>query len=296
MTSSDSLLQTLLANGPFLRDAAPYRLLLVTGIAAGDFLQRLCSQDVLGMAPGKVTPAAFLDAKGKVQVTCLVQQIESTFYLETQEHQHERLLQMLLRYHFNEALTINAQSGVCRELVTLASEPVTKATGAIRFEWLRGAVRFVRWHAATVAELPAQLGAPLSDELAEALRLIAGIVKVGQETEPNTLALEAGLSDHCSTSKGCYTGQEIVARILTYGHTNRALCRLQLAAGSAIALPMPLYELVDQLAVGRVMSAVPVPQHELRVGLGYLPKDFQAADTKLALADGTAVTVLGVVD
>jgi folate-binding protein YgfZ len=121
----------------------------------------------------------------------------------------------------------------------------------------------------------------------------AGIVRVGVDTESGTLALEADLADHCSTTKGCYTGQEIIARIHTYGHTNRALCLLHLAAGPAITAPAVLHELEDKIAVGRVMAAVPVPGKALRVGLGYLPKDFQPVGTKLLLADGAAVTVAG---
>jgi folate-binding protein YgfZ len=118
-------------------------------------------------------------------------------------------------------------------------------------------------------------------------------VRVGLETEPSTLALEADLDDHCSTTKGCYTGQEIVARINTYGHVNRKLCLLHLPAGPELTTPQPLHEPEDQLAVGRVLHAVPVPGKPLRVGLGYLPKDFQALGTKLRLDDGGAVTVVG---
>ena len=75
---------------------------------------------------------------------------------------------------------------------------------------------------------------PLSDGDAECLRLLAGLLRVGVETEPTTLALEADLDDHVSTTKGCYTGQEIVARIHTYGHVNRKACLLHLAPGAPI--------------------------------------------------------------
>ena len=297
MTSSDSLRQQLLANGPFQRLGAPYRLLCLSGPDAGDFLQRLCSQDVLGLAEGVAAPAAFLDAKGKVVATCLVQRIAGTYWLECQEHQSERLQQLLERYHFTEKLAIGVPPApdTCSEWVALAGTTVPAVTGAVRFVWTRGGVTFVRAHADAGTPAVAFPGAPLPADLAEALRMLAGIVKIGIETDPATLALEAGLADHCSTTKGCYTGQEIVARIHTYGHTNRALCVLQLAQGSAITAPQTLHETEDQLAVGRVMAAVPAPGHDLRVGLGYLPADFQASGTTLALADATKVTVLGVV-
>ena len=108
-----------------------------------------------------------------------------------------------------------------------------------------------------------------------------------------TLALEAHHDDHSSTTKGCYTGQEIVARIHTYGHVNRKLCLLRLPMGEAINEPVVLHELEDDLAVGRVMHAVPLAQHDMRLGLGYLPPDFQAIGTRLTLAGQGDVEVIG---
>ena len=61
----------------------------------------------------------------------------------------------------------------------------------------------------------------------EILRLEAGIPKSGVDMDATTLAPEAGLMlTHISLTKGCYVGQEIVARIDTRGHTNRALTGL----------------------------------------------------------------------
>jgi folate-binding protein YgfZ len=149
-------------------------------------------------------------------------------------------------------------------------------------------VRFTRRHGGAVA---AGL-APASAELAECARLLAGFVRVGVETEATTLALEADLDDHVSTTKGCYTGQEIVARIHTYGHTNRKACLLWLGAGAPITAAQELQD-DDEIAVGRVLHAVPVPGHAARLGLGYLPKDFQGLGTKLRLAGGGGVEVIG---
>ncbi|MCA8966481.1 MAG: hypothetical protein H6838_06345 [Planctomycetes bacterium] len=291
MTEPDLTAQ-LLANGPFAREGAPYSLVTVAGPDAGEFLQRLCSQDVLGLGEGAAAPAAFLDAKGKVLVTCLVQQIAGSYWLETQATQGPRLLELLERYHFTEKLTIAVppQPDRCAEWIGAADEATPPTGDAVRFEFTRHGVTFVRAHAAAPAGV-ALPGAALTEERAEALRMAAGLVRVGVETEANTLALEAALDDHCSTTKGCYTGQEIVARIHTYGHVNRRLCLLRLPMGEAITAPAPLHELEDELAVGRVLHAVAVPELALRVGLGYLPKDFQAPGTELALEGGVRVRI-----
>lgn len=301
----DTLTAELLATGPFVRAAAPYRLLEVEGRDAGEFLHRLSTQDVQGLGDGQVRPAAFLDAKGKLLVTCLIGRLGSTFYLEVQQEQHDRLAALLERYHFTEQLAIRASPlAPCCEWVRAAagdadSGQLVRTPAGLVFAYARRGVGFVRAHgegAAVVGAVVPQGEAlsgcePLSGERAEALRMLAGMVRVGVETEPTTLLLEADLDDHCSTTKGCYTGQEIVARIHTYGHVNRKLCLLQLTPGVAIEAAEPLHD-EDDLPVGRVLHAVPVPDRELRLGLGFLPKDFQAVGTVLKLAAGGTATVL----
>ena len=296
-TTPQDLLVTLLADGPFERDPAPFRLVEVAGPDAGDFLQRLCSQDVLlGLGEGAVAPAAFLDAKGKLLVTCLVMRLGGSLWLEIDAEQEPRLLALLERYHFTEKLTFTPRPSGCRERIAAADG--ASATGAaldadgVTVRFVRRGVAAERRHRFAAAAAPAS-ATGARDDRAECLRMLAGLVRVGVETEPNTLALEADLDDHCSARKGCYTGQEIVARIHTYGHVNRRLCLLLLAPGARIDAPQPLLEPEDGLAVGRVMHAVPIPGQDARLGVGYLPKDFQAIGTTLALDGGVPVTVIG---
>jgi len=299
MTEADALLDRLLANGPFRRAESPYSLLTVVGRDAADFLQRLCSQDVKSLPEGTTAPAAFLDAKGKVVATCLLQRVrrgdEEVFWIETQTAQRDRLAQLLERYHFTEKLVISTSGvddPVCEEWIGAASAHPPVPGAAVVFAWVRGGVQFVRRHASRRDALPPWSGAALDADRADCLQMAAGIVSVGVDTEASTLALEAFLDDHCSTTKGCYTGQEIVARIHTYGHTNRALCLLELSGGPRIVTPVVLHECEDDLPVGRVMRAVPQPGSELRLGLGYLPGDFQQPGAKLRLACGGDAVVV----
>ena len=287
------LTATLLANGPYVRSDAPYRQLEVRGPDAGEFLQRLCTQNVQSMPEGEVLPAAMLDAKGKVRATCLVSRVGEAFTLEMHAEQLEPLAESLERYHFTEKLSIaTLPDDGCTERVSAARGEHSSASrddGRLAIVYERRGVRFERHYGSG----PAADGAALTAELAECLRMCAGLVRVGIETEAATLALEADLDDHCSTRKGCYTGQEIVARIHTYGHVNRKLCLLRLPAGETITAPVALHEPEDDIPVGRVMHAVQPTGHEFRVGLGYLPKDFQAIGTKLTLAGEAAVEVVG---
>ncbi len=299
MTEAEALLDRLLAAGPFRRTEAPYALLSVAGRDAADFLQRLCSQDVKSLPEGSTAPAAFLDAKGKVVATCLLQRVrqgeDDVFWIDTQAAQRDRLSQLLERYHFTEKLVISTAGPgqpVCEEWVGAVGAAEPPRGGAVVFAWTRGGVQFVRRHASRGDVLPTWDGAVLDADRADCMQMAAGIVSVGVDTEATTLALEAFLDDHCSTTKGCYTGQEIVARIHTYGHTNRALCLLELSSGPRIVAPVVLHECEDDLPVGRVMRAVPQPGSDLRLGLGYLPKDYQQQGAKLRLAGGGDAVVV----
>ncbi|HEU4419773.1 MAG TPA: hypothetical protein VFT55_12615, partial [Planctomycetota bacterium] len=212
----DALTAQLLATGPFDRASAPFRLLEVAGPAAGDFLQRLCTQDVLGLAQGQVKPAAFLDNKGKVLATCLVFRLGDTFFLETQREQEEQLAGLLERYHFTEKLAIaRASVGRPREVVGAptgvpAQDCKAESRGVVIVRFARRGVAFTRTYGGTVFVGGGSGGGggdadqgkkkPLTRELGECLRMAAGLVRVGLETEPSTLALEADLEDHCSTT------------------------------------------------------------------------------------------------
>lgn len=291
---------SLLGNGPYERSAAPYRLLEIAGPEAGEFLQRLCTQDVLGLVEGVVLPTAFLDAKGKLLVTALAFRRGDSFWLELQAEQAGRLQELLERYHFTEKLTIHSRDlGSVHEHV--AGDGSQKFVGECHWSEQadgpvlhieRRGVSFTRCHGGPLVESNVTTQ-PLDEGLAECARMLAGLVRIGLETEASTLALEADLDDHCSTSKGCYTGQEIVARIHTYGKVNRKLCLLKMAAGERIAEPVALHECEDDIPVGRVMHAVQLDAQGQRLGLGYLPKDFQAVGTKLTLLGESEVEVIG---
>jgi len=302
------LLSALLGDNPshcLWRGDAPYALLSLQGPDAGDFLQRLCSQDVLGVAEGVLQPAAFLNAKGKLLATAQVVRLEGQYWLETSSEQASQLLALLERYHFTEKLQLALRPAqpvaewVCRA-GGASDQRAAMVEGRLVCSVARRGIGFHRIHGAqgedrlwsADGQEHAGAVAPLSPEHAEALRMAAGFVRVGLESEPATLALEADLDDHCSSTKGCYTGQEIIARIHTYGHTNRRLCLLWLGMGEAIRAAMPLHEAEDNLPVGRVFHAVPLPGLGGRLGLGYLPTDFQAAGTRLLLAGGGEVAVL----
>jgi folate-binding protein YgfZ len=128
-----------------------------------------------------------------------------------------------------------------------------------------------------------------SPSLLEAARIEAGIPRWGAELDETVLPDEAGLAERgaISYTKGCYIGQEIVARIKTYGHVNRALVRL-VVDGEA---PPPGSEIfLEGQKTGRVTSSTRAGEAGRAIALGYVKREHAAPGTVLtvALPSGTA--------
>ena len=130
----------------------------------------------------------------------------------------------------------------------------------------------------------------------ETARVEAGRPRFGAEMDETNLAPEAGLEARAiSYTKGCYIGQEVIARIRTYGQVAKALRGLRLADGVS-ELPKKGDKLfVGDKEVGYVCSAIHSPTLNANIGLGYVRREHNNSGTelKLRLAGGeTAVTVV----
>jgi tRNA-modifying protein YgfZ len=131
---------------------------------------------------------------------------------------------------------------------------------------------------------------PALPEALEALRVAAGRPRWGRELTPDVIPLEAGLLDRSiSQSKGCYTGQEVIVRILHRGRVNRHLRRLVFEEDP----PEPgaeLFEADDPRPRGLVTSAVSNEAGAL--GLGYVRREVEPpAELRVGHPDGPRVLV-----
>lgn len=251
------------------------------------------------MAPGEARPAAFLNAKGRLLHTCWVAVLGDTVWLSVPDPDSAALAAMLEQFHFTERLEIARIEGLgCFEhwsSAPLGDATVVEVGDGVRLSFPWHGVWRDRWHVALdrVVALAAD-PEPLSAAEAACLRIATAEPWVGVEVEPGgTLALELPIADHISTTKGCYTGQEIVARLHTYGHTNRALCRLAIAGAPPLG-ETPLCERDEGEQVGRVVSAAAIPGGGDSIAFGFLPNAFCDPGTELSLAtaEGPRAVVL----
>jgi len=206
----------------------------VAGPDAADYLQRMVSNDVEALAQGEACPALLLTAKARVIAPLVVlRRADDDFLVLT-----ETGLGEVVRAHLAR-MRLRAQCEVEPE----EHQAVLVFGGGDGFA--------TDWPGAREA-LDAGLEPTLSDEELEVRRIESGVPRWEHEIDDRILPAEAGLDvTHVSFSKGCYPGQEPVARLHFRGHPNRGLRVLGLDELPEQDAPL----LLEEREVGRVTSA-----------------------------------------
>lgn len=211
----------------------------VAGPDAEDFLQRMVSNDVEALAVGDACEALLLTAKARIIAPLVVwRRGEEDYLLLSEPGLGEPVLAQLLRMRLAAKVEI---------------EPEEHAS-AIVFGEGEG-IPNRDYGEPAVEVLDAGLEPTVDDETLELLRIRAGTPRWGREIDDRILPAEAGLDERAiSFTKGCYPGQEPVARLRYRGHANRGLRVLEIEGGELPASDAALS--LDGKAVGRVTSAV----------------------------------------
>ena len=249
-------------------------LVRATGADRVRFLNGMLTADVAKLAPGGAAPALQLDRKGHVLAELCVLAEPESLLLDTAPGVEAELMAVLEKHLIADdvALASLSDGHAWLALEGPGAREAARRTGAVPPD----AGRFVRadfegesvlWIAegtltpdglraiaprALASELERALGLPeLSEAAAEVLRIDAGIPALGRDVGPRNFPQEAGLERAISFTKGCYIGQEIVARIASRGAVNRRLVRLR---SDSLVMPGASVS-VDGTDVGQVTSA-----------------------------------------
>ena len=110
---------------------------------------------------------------------------------------------------------------------------------------------------------------PVSEEVAEILRIEAGIARYGRDMDETNVVTETNLDDAVSFTKGCYLGQEIIIRIKHRGHVAKKLTGLRFETDREIEAGAVIKS-TDAKEIGRVTSSTFSPRLGTVVGLGYV--------------------------
>ncbi|MFT4586031.1 MAG: folate-binding protein YgfZ [Candidatus Binatia bacterium] len=322
---------TCLAESAALLDLGFRSRLCVTGADRVEFLHGQVTNNVKSLAEGEGCYAALVDHKGKIQSDLNIYRLKDELLLDFEPGLTERVTERLEKFiiaedvdvidvapHYGLLSVQGPKSGEAIECSGLVSEI---PHGDRRFVSLKGA----DFGEAYLANRPRMAGGgfdvfvpnekieavwealnrgveavggfPVGWAALEAARIEAGIPRYGVDMTETNLAPETGIGDEAiSYNKGCYIGQEVIARIRTYGRVSKSLRRLRFVDDPS-GLPIKDGLLYDgDRKVGNITSVVQLPTTQEHVAIGYVRRESNEPGAALTLrTDGgeCGVKVMG---
>ena len=312
-------------NDQFLFDVSDRTQIEMTGRDRVKFLHSFCTNDIKKLQPGQGCEAFITNVNGKVIGHLFVFAERDSLWLESVAGSAAPLLAHFDKYLITEDVRFADQSAEFTELLLVGEQSTEllerlglSVTKLARNEHLTHGndaspartVRRVDWFdsptwllAIPVGQREAawqvltQAGAQPSDEATfHAIRIAAGFPLYGSDISEENLAQEIGRTPLAiSFTKGCYLGQEPIARIDAMGHVNRQLCRLEVASGSPPTAGTSVFDKPgsDSKAIGTITSATRhrVGDADKPIALAYLRSAFAKTGSRV-FADGHEATVL----
>jgi len=281
--------------GGVMIDASAWGRLEFTGKNRVDFLHRMSTNDLLALQMGQGAGTVFTTPIARIIDRTVTYVREDDVLMLTSRDNQTRVMQWLRKYiFFNDDVQIKdvtGETGMISIYGATADQVVAQVTGQDmsilpRHHWrmvqiaglevmiaradaIAGGGFHLICDRATQAQVwQALLDAgvvPLSEETHQILRVEAGQPEFGHELGDEYIPLEANLWNDVSFKKGCYTGQEIIARMESRQKLAKRLVGLHF--DEPVTLPASLW--IDDHEAGVVTSAVHSPVLGW-IGLGYL--------------------------
>ena len=274
--------------GPVPRDAV-----LVTGADAASYLQGQISQDIDAVAPGGSAWSLVLAPQGKVDAWFrLTRGDDGSFVLDVDAGFGETLVARMERFRLRVDVSFERLAG-WRMLAVRGPRAVEAWLDTVNAE-VRAAVDWPGFDGVDLLgpDTAPPPGLPVDDSSdLEVARIRAGWPTMGRELTERTIPAEVGglVESSVSFTKGCYTGQELVARIDSRGgNVPRPVRLLEITGDGAVA---PGDEItVDGKAAGEITSTAADPESAVTVALG--PVHRRVEPPAAATVAGMAATVL----
>lgn len=297
--------------------------LRVSGRDRASFLHGLLTQDIASLAPGAGCYSAFLDIKGKMQVDLRIAVREDDFLIELPWERGAAFAAALDGYLFREKVKLHVESDSHAAILlagpalssprlglslpetlhgwtsaTLAGHPVD----VVRSNWLEPAPSLTVWvetpHLSAVMdhllEVAEGLGGGLASTAAlEQARLEAGVPRHFVDTDVDTIPLEAPLHNIIHFAKGCYLGQEVIARVDSRGAVNRHLVGLVLEQEAEVGSELKAGPEAEKpgKVLGTLTTVGQSPSSGRWLALGWVRRGFKEPGTQVDVASGGSARV-----
>ncbi|MDD9853717.1 MAG: hypothetical protein OXU78_07175 [Deltaproteobacteria bacterium] len=303
--------------GAALCEAPGRALIAVRGGDRRNWLDGMLTRDIANLAAGQAVYALALTRQGRIVSDLFALAFEEHFWLDLPAAAEAETLEHLQRFIVADDVTLESAGanawqrftleGPGAEAALLQSGAAPPAAGRVANCKLAGAQVWLAgygftgepaWQVfappgaanAVRAKLCAAAGVvEVSAAALECLRIENGVPRFGAELDGSVLPAEARLERAIATDKGCYTGQEVVARMQSRGRVGHLLVGLRFAPeasadGAALCRNLPDAELRREgAAVGAVTSAALSPQHGV-IALGFVRAAHAEPGTALCAA------------
>ncbi len=290
-----------------VRDQSARARLLVRGKDRHDFVQRMCTNDVKRVTDGVGIAAAFTNAKGRLLDLVRIGERGEELLLLGSDGQAAPFKLWLEKHVVMEELAIEDAADRDASLMAFgpqAEAAVTSVLGSVPAH-VEGAFRVLHrpFEGAEVMVLgagapplqtieliaPAAIAgklfarlvaaglAPMGEEAWSQVRIEAGIPLHGREIQENANPLEAALLGAVSFQKGCYIGQEVVARLNSYAKVQRHLVGVRFPESVDPASVNEIFW--DLLRIGNATSATRSPRLGATVALAFVKSEYSKPGT-----------------
>lgn len=266
-----------------LIDASFLGVVRVSGADRVAFLHNLLTQDIKGLAEGSAAQAALVTPVGKLVSDMVVWAEANVHWLIVPRSRVEAVITGLAHYLITEDVTLEDQT---------ATQPLVALQGPASQGIMKGVAARALAHSITGSPgllIMAPDAMPDATRVGPAtlnvLRIEAGIPWYGIDMDESNLLPETGLQARAvSETKGCYVGQEVIARMTTYGSASRKLMGL---VCEGPRMPEPGDAIMREAAeVGAVTSACFSPALKQPIALGYVKRPHYEADTPVTVQRG----------
>ena len=295
-----------------LYDLSGHGKLRVSGTDRVRFLNGLFTNDIVKLVPGTGCHAAMLTVKGKLVGDAIILCEEESLAILCVPEVTDKLRDALLRHAIVDDVLIEDLTSTLEQVAVLgegAGAEIGKRFGEVTALPLYGHARSsigagsgaggvlilrtadlgmdgYRIVGAGVRAALEGCGAFVGEGEAERLRIEAGLPRYGVDMGEEQLPMEARLDDAVSMTKGCYMGQEVIARLSARGHLNKRLCGLRLEGqepaekGAKLSAP-------GREDAGQITSSVVSPRFGV-IALGYVHRSAWEPGTVLQVTSSAA--------
>jgi folate-binding protein YgfZ len=255
----------------------------LTGNDRARYLNGQVTQDIKTLPAGQSRYAAVISAKGRLQGDAWISATPDALLIDAPLELQESLGPRLERYIVADDAVLEDFTGKWQILHRLGQSIYPTSETSLAFPSRRFGL------AGTDHWVPSDSSLPdptlIESGLLEILRIENALPKWGAEMNENTLPPEVRLDVLATSySKGCYIGQEVIARLKSIGHVNKHLCLLSSVSPEAPLPALPSGLVLDGKEVGQLTSACFSPCHQRPLALGIVARSSALAGNVLESA------------